>query len=354
MPRTDPRPVLDRSGLVIVDKPAGMTSHDVVGRMRRIFRTRRIGHSGTLDPAATGVLVVGVERGTRFLAHVVTHDKRYAATVRFGASTLTDDAEGEVLSTADPSQLAALTTDRIRAAFAEQTGEIMQRPSSVSSVKVDGRRAHELVREGVEVVLPERPVTVFSLEVDEVRLLPRSASGGRGTDGGEDATHAGLSGLSGEAVVEADIRVHCSSGTYIRAIARDVGESLGVGGHLTALRRLSVGPFDVTEARTLPLLEGSGDPAGTGSAETAAAERSGSSPVPALSLTLDEAMVRCFPVRAVSEEEGDALALGKWLDPVGEDGVVAAVTPSGRAVALLEESGGRARSVFVARPAGMR
>lgn len=323
MPRTDPRPVLPRSGLVVVDKPAGMTSHDVVSRLRRIFSTRRVGHSGTLDPMATGVLVVGVERGTRFLAHVVTHDKRYTATVRLGASTLTDDAEGEVLTTADPSALSALTEQQVRDAFAAQCGEIMQRPSSVSSVKVNGRRAHELVREGVDVVLPERPVTVFSLDVGAVRSFP-------------DA-------------VEADIRVHCSSGTYIRSIARDVGAALGVGGHLTALRRDSAGPFTAAEARTLEELAAEKD-AALASAPAGADPRG---VAPGLSLDLDAAMVRCFPVREVTEEQGAALSLGKWLDPVGTDGVVAAVTPSGHAVALLEEKGKRAASVFVARPAGL-
>ncbi|MFR4188799.1 MAG: tRNA pseudouridine(55) synthase TruB [Corynebacterium variabile] len=323
MPRTDPRPVLDRSGLVVVDKPAGMTSHDVVSRLRRTFGTRRVGHSGTLDPMATGVLVVGIERGTRFLAHVVTHDKRYAATVRLGASTLTDDAEGEVLTTADAATLASLTEQQVRDAFARQTGEIMQRPSSVSSVKINGRRAHELVREGVDVVLPERPVTVFSLDVDAVRIS--------------------------EGSVEADIRVHCSSGTYIRSIARDVGAELEVGGHLTALRRTSAGPFDIAEARTLDELNRQKD-------AVLASSPDGTDPrgvSPELSLSLDGAMVRCFPVRNVTEDQGSALALGKWLEPVGDREVVAAVTPSGHAVALLEEKGKRAASVFVARPAGM-
>lgn len=313
MPSTDPRSVLDRSGLVVVDKPAGMTSHDVVSRLRRLFGTRRVGHSGTLDPMATGVLVVGIERGTRFLAHVVTHDKRYTATVRLGAATVTDDAEGEVTASASPLALAAVTPDLLLGAFAAQSGEIMQRPSSVSSVKVNGRRAHELVRDGIEVVLPERPVTVFSLDVDEVRAVPTG---------------------DGPGFIDVDIRVHCSSGTYIRSIARDVGVLLGVGGHLTALRRTSAGPFTIDEARTLDELASEGQP-------------------PELSLSLDEAMVRCFPVRPVTDEEGDDLAMGKWLDPVGDDGVVAAVTPSGRAVALLEEKGRRAASVFVARPAGM-
>ena len=294
--------------MVLVDKPSGPTSHDMVAKLRRIMGTRRVGHSGTLDPMATGLLVVGVERGTKFLAHVVAHDKRYEATVRLGAATHTDDAQGEVLSTAAPADLEALTEERIRAAFDAQRGDIMQRPTSVSSIKIDGKRAHELVREGQEVVLPERPVTIFSLEVLDVVF-------------GVDATSC----------IDVRISVHCSSGTYIRAIARDVGEALGVGGHLTQLRRTSVGPFDVSEARTLEQLE----------------------KAPQLSLNLDEAMVRCFDVREVSESEGVDLSLGKWLQPVGRKGVHAAVTPSGRAIALVEEKGKRAASVFVARPSGM-
>ncbi len=294
--------------MVLVDKPSGPTSHDMVAKLRRIMGTRRVGHSGTLDPMATGLLVVGVERGTKFLAHVVAHDKRYEATVRLGAATHTDDAQGEVLSTAVPADLEALTEERIRAAFNAQRGDIMQRPTSVSSIKIDGKRAHELVREGQEVVLPERPVTIFSLEVLDVVF-------------GVDATSC----------IDVRISVHCSSGTYIRAIARDVGEALGVGGHLTQLRRTSVGPFDISEARTLEQLE----------------------KAPQLSLNLDEAMVRCFDVREVSESEGVDLSLGKWLQPVGRKGVHAAVTPSGRAIALVEEKGKRAASVFVARPAGM-
>lgn len=294
--------------MVLVDKPSGPTSHDMVAKLRRIMGTRRVGHSGTLDPMATGLLVVGVERGTKLLAHVVAHDKRYEATVRLGAATHTDDAQGEVLSTAAPADLEALTEERIRAAFDAQRGDIMQRPTSVSSIKIDGKRAHELVREGQEVVLPERPVTIFSLEVLDVVF-------------GVDATSC----------IDVRISVHCSSGTYIRAIARDVGEALGVGGHLTQLRRTSVGPFDISEARTLEQLE----------------------KAPQLSLNLDEAMVRCFDVREVSESEGVDLSLGKWLQPVGRKGVHAAVTPSGRAIALVEEKGKRAASVFVARPAGM-
>ena len=191
------------SGLVIVDKGPGMTSHDVVARVRRLAGTRKVGHAGTLDPMATGVLVIGVERATRLLGHLMLTEKRYDATVRLGVATTTDDAEGEVVA----SVAVTATESEIRAAFAAQVGEILQVPTSVSAIKVDGKRAYQRVRDGEEVELKARPVTVHELRVHDI-------------DG-------------------ADVRisVHCSSGTYIRAIARDVGAALGVGGHLTALRR---------------------------------------------------------------------------------------------------------------------
>lgn len=302
--------VLTRSGLVVVDKPAGMTSHDVVAKLRRVMRTKRVGHSGTLDPMATGVLVVGVERGTKFLAHVVTHDKRYEATIRLGASTVTDDVEGEVLSRTNPG---GVTDADITEALREQTGEIMQRPSSVSSIKVDGRRAHELVREGHDVMLPERPVTVFELTIGDIRR--------------------------NDEYIDVDVAVHCSSGTYIRSIARDVGAVLGCGGHLIALRRTSVGPFTIGQARSLEDL-------------TQAAE-AGAEPENLLALDLDQAMTTCFPTREVTSAEGEDLALGKWLTPVGNEGIRAAVTPEGHAIALIKEKGKRAASVFVARPHGL-
>lgn len=315
--------VLTRSGLAVVDKPAGMTSHDVVSKLRRVMRTKRVGHSGTLDPMATGVLVVGVERGTKFLAHVVTHDKRYEATIRLGAATVTDDMEGDVLSRTAPINV---TADDIHRGLANLTGEIMQRPSSVSSIKIDGRRAHELVREGHEVVLPERPVTVFELTVSDIRPL---------TSTGEEASFNDAA----VAYIDVDIAVHCSSGTYIRSIARDLGEALGCGGHLTALRRTSVGPFAIDQAKTLEEL-------------TSGAE-SGQEPEELLTLDLDHAMTTCFPTREITSEDGENLALGKWLDPVGNKDIRAAVTPDGRAIALVKEKGKRAASVFVARPHGM-
>jgi tRNA pseudouridine55 synthase len=206
------------AGLVVVDKPAGITSHDVVARVRRLAGTRKVGHAGTLDPMATGVLVLGLNRATRLLGHLTLTDKRYDATIRLGASTTTDDAEGEVVATHDT---AGLTEDAVRAALASYRGEIDQVPSAVSAVKVDGKRAYTRVRDGEEVELPSRRVTIHALEVTGIRLP------------------------------EIDVSVHCSSGTYIRAIARDLGTSLQVGGHLTALRRTSVGPFDLARARSL-------------------------------------------------------------------------------------------------------
>nr|VDG63417.1 tRNA pseudouridine synthase B [Streptococcus thermophilus] len=290
---------LASSGIVVVDKPAGMTSHDVVARLRRIFGTRKVGHAGTLDPMATGVLVAGIERGTKLLAHLVADDKVYATTIRLGASTSTDDAEGDLLAETDAS---ALADEQIMAQVAALTGEIMQVPSKVSAIKIDGKRAHELAREGKEVEIPARPVTVFSFDVSAIR-------------------RAGP-------FIDVDARVHCSSGSYVRSLARDMGEALGVGGHLTALRRHSSGPFHLTHARTLDEL-----------ADT-----------PALSLTIDEALITGWPVLDVTSEEYAALAMGKWLKPRGLKGVHAAVGPDGRAVALVKEKGSRLSTVFVARP----
>ena len=289
---------LSTSGLVVVDKPAGMTSHDVVGRLRRLFHTKKVGHAGTLDPMATGVLVLGLERGTKFLAHMVASTKAYDATIRLGQATSTDDAEGETISSADPSALSdAAITDGVAAL----TGDIMQKPAAVSAIKIDGRRAYERVRAGEDVEIPARPVTISRFDILEIR---------RGS------------------FVDVDVRVECSSGTYIRSLARDLGEALGVGGHLTALRRTEVGPFTLADARTLEELEES----------------------PTLSLSLDEALARSYPVLDVTEEEAAALAMGKWLEPRGLKGVHAAVDPSGRSVALIKEKGKRLATVFVARP----
>ncbi|WP_203335895.1 tRNA pseudouridine(55) synthase TruB [Nocardioides limicola] len=224
------------SGLVIVDKPAGLTSHQVVSRVRRLAGTRKVGHAGTLDPMATGVLVVGVNRATRLLGHLMLTEKRYDATVRLGVATSTDDAEGEVTAVAATDEV---TEAAVRAALAAQVGEIDQVPSTVSAIKVDGQRAYARVRAGEQVELASRRVTVHDLQVGAIRRS-RVAAGALVEPGASVETH-----------LDVDISVRCSSGTYIRAIARDVGAALGVGGHLTALRRTAVGPYDLTTAHTL-------------------------------------------------------------------------------------------------------
>jgi tRNA pseudouridine55 synthase len=289
-------------GLVIVDKPAGMTSHDVVSRMRRIAGTRRVGHAGTLDPMATGVLVLGVERATRLLGHLALTRKSYDATIRLGATTVTDDAEGEVTATADATEV---TDDAIAAAVADLTGEIRQVPSAVSAIKVDGRRAYARVRSGEDVVLDARPVTVDRFEV-----------------------HARRPGPAGS-TVDLDVTVDCSSGTYIRALARDLGAVLGVGGHLTALRRTRVGPFDLDSARTLEDL--AGDP---------------------VVFPLSAAVATAFPRRDVTAEDAVRLAHGGRLAAAGHPGPYGAFGPDGEVVALLEDRGAEARSLVVFTPAG--
>ena len=290
---------LATSGIVVVDKPAGLTSHDVVARLRRFFGTRKVGHAGTLDPMATGVLVAGIERGTKLLAHLVADDKVYETTIRLGQSTTTDDAEGDVVDTHD---VAEVTEEAIRAEVENLIGEIMQVPSKVSAIKIDGRRAHELVRAGEDVDIPARPVTIHAFELGEIRR------------------HDG--------VIDVDARVHCSTGTYIRSLGRDLGAALGVGGHLIALRRHRVGSFTLDDARTLEELEKNAQ----------------------LSLSMDDALTRAWPVLDVTAEEYAALSMGKWLEPRGLKGVHAAVGPDGRAVALVKEQGKRLATVFVARP----
>lgn len=211
-------------GLLIVDKPGGVTSHGVVARVRRALGTRKVGHAGTLDPMATGVLVLGVGRATRLLGHLTLADKVYRATIRLGESRHTDDAEGEITGGADAS---GITAAQVEAELPRFRGEINQRPAAVSAIKVDGQRAYARVRAGEDVELPERSVTVHSFDV----------LGFEHHDGFSDV----------------DVEVHCSSGTYIRSLARDLGAVLGVGGHLTALRRTASGRF--TEAQAVALDE---------------------------------------------------------------------------------------------------
>lgn len=251
------------SGLVIIDKGAGLTSHDVVARVRRLAGTRKVGHAGTLDPMATGVLVVGTERATRLLGHLMLTDKSYDATVRLGAATHTDDAEGVLVSSADASRL---TAEEIRAALATQVGEIEQVPTKVSAIKINGRRAYDLVREGIDIGIPARPVTVHELVVHDIAspTVADQEFAGRDGDGEVIASSPSQGAVPGlaprvridTATVDVRISVRCSSGTYIRAIARDVGALLGVGGHLTALRRTAVGPYTLADAHTLEELSG--------------------------------------------------------------------------------------------------
>lgn len=287
-------------GLVVVDKPAGMTSHDVVGRCRRVFGTRKVGHAGTLDPMATGVLVIGIERATKILGLLTTADKAYSATVRLGRTTSTDDAEGEVRQTVPADHV---TDADVEAAVAAQRGEIDQVPSAVSAIKVAGERAYKLAREGRAVELAARRVHIRRFDVVAVR---RSAG-----------------------FVDLDVEVECSSGTYIRALARDVGDTLGVGGHLTALRRTRVGRYGLDEARTLDEL-----------AET-----------PRLSYSLDEACLVGFPRRDLTPDEVLSVGHGRALAAAGIAGVYAATGPDGRVMALLSDEGTGTRSVTVLRPA---
>lgn len=317
-------------GVLLVDKPAGLTSHDVVARVRRLAATRKVGHAGTLDPMATGLLVIGIGRATRLLTYVVGADKTYEATIRLGISTTTDDAEGEAL-TSDGACLDDLA-GRLPAALESLTGRISQVPSSVSAVKVDGERAYARVRAGEDVELAAREVTIHELVVTGEA---RDVVVGGGPSGG----------LTSElTVVDLDVRVRCSSGTYIRAIARDLGDALGVGGHLTALRRTEVGPLRVSDAATIEELAiAVADEAGDGVLAVPPA---------------GEVARELFPMREVSEDEARALGYGQrieWdesvVDGADEGGVVGAFAPDGALVALLTREGLRAKPVLVLRPA---
>ncbi|WP_028047008.1 tRNA pseudouridine(55) synthase TruB [Cellulomonas sp. URHE0023] len=304
-PRTERRPTAP-DGVVVVDKPAGWTSHDVVAKMRWLAGTRKVGHAGTLDPMATGVLVVGIGRATRLLTYIVGADKEYTATIRLGVSTTTDDAEGETLAVTDASDV---TAEALAAGVAALTGDIQQVPSAVSAIKVDGQRAYARVRAGEEVELAARPVTVSRFEIRDVRPADRA--------------------------VDVDVTVVVSSGTYVRALARDLGAGLGVGGHLTALRRTRVGGYGLDVARTLDELAEVG---------------------PDVSIdvvSLADSARATFPVRDLTAEESVALSHGQRLSAAGEttDGTVAAIAPDGRLVALVETRGGAVRPVLVFAPA---
>lgn len=307
--RQRPEEIEVGSGIVLVDKPAGWTSHDVVGRIRKLAGTRKVGHAGTLDPAATGVLVVGINRATRLLTHIVGVDKTYTATIRLGEATTTDDAEGEVTATRFAN---AVTTEAVAEAVQRLTGEIMQIPSSVSAIKVDGRRAYDRVRQGEDVELDARPVTVSRFEVQQIRRV----------DGGK--------------LVDLDVEVRVSSGTYVRALARDLGDLLGTGAHLTALRRTAVGPYTQDQCLRLEELGSVNDDGDFGY------------------IGLAEAAAQLFPARRLTAEEAEHLRHGRRITASGTaevtvpDGgpdlispqreqLTAAFAPDGELIALLRD-----------------
>jgi tRNA pseudouridine55 synthase len=281
-----------RSGILFVDKPKGFTSHDVVARIRKLVGTRKVGHAGTLDPMATGLLIVGLNSATRLLTFLVGLDKEYLATIRLGQSTTTDDAEGEQLSETDASSIDAAAISR---AVSSLTGSISQVPSTVSAIKVDGKRAYARARAGETVALAAREVTISEFEVI---------------------------GLSTGSVADLNVRVVCSSGTYVRALARDLGANLGVGGHLTALRRTRIGPFVIENALALDDL----------TVETALVS-------PA------DVAAKIFPTFRMDEQQAVDLACGKRVVAEG-DGTVAAIGPDGRLVGLVTIETGMAQPII--------
>ncbi len=287
-------------GLVVVDKPAGLTSHAVVSRIRKLAATRRVGHAGTLDPMATGVLIIGVEKATRLLGHLALTSKSYDATIRLGQSTVTDDAEGDITGTASA---AHVTREALDAAVARLSGDILQVPSKVSAIKVDGRRSHQLVRAGEEFELTARPVTVSAFTIHELRT----------TASGEEE--------GAPVLLDVDVTVDCSSGTYIRALARDLGADLGTGGHLTALRRTRVGPYGIDGATTLERLDESFDV-----------------------LPITQAAAAAFPRWDVDDEQARQLINGvRQKAPGIASGPIAVFAPDERFIALVEERRGETK-----------
>ena len=296
MTKTRTEPV--ESGIVLVDKPAGLTSHQVVGRIRRLAGTRKVGHAGTLDPMATGVLVIGIERATRLLGYLTLNEKEYRATIRLGISTVTDDAEGEVTSTPGAG---GLDESLLRQQIAALTGEIRQVPSSVSAIKINGVRSYARVRSGEQVELAARSVTVSRFE-----LLSR-----------HDHVATTLAGQVG--VVDLDVDVTCSSGTYIRALARDLGAALGTGGHLTSLRRTRSGVFGIDQARTLDQLETDLGMIG-----------------------IDTVAATLFPVAQLDEQQTAWVRNGRRLAGLELNEVTALFAPGGRFLALYRPGDGEA------------
>lgn len=294
-------------GLLLLDKPSGITSHDLVAQTRRALGTRKVGHAGTLDPMATGLMLVGVGDATRLLTYLVGEDKVYEATVRLGLSTNTEDAEGEITDVADPERLRAITYDRLEAALGEQLGQIMQVPSAVSAIKVNGVRSYKRVRDGEQVKLDARPVTIHELHVLGTEFHDLELPGGEKVP-----------------VLDVRLRVSCSSGTYVRAIARDLGAELGVGAHLSALARHEVGPFRVVDATTVTAPD--------------LAERL----VPPAQL----AELR-FPTFTASEDEAAALRHGRSIPAPTELAAstepIAAMDARGQLIGIIEIRGGKTK-----------
>lgn len=295
---------MSTAGVLLVDKPAGITSHDVVARVRRFAGTRKVGHAGTLDPMATGLLILGIESSTRLLTYLVGLDKQYLATIRLGQASSTDDADGQLIG--ERASTNGIPRDAILAGMARLTGKISQVPSAVSAIKVDGKRAYDRVRDGEDVVLAARDVTISAFDLIDL------ASGNNGLD--------------------LDVRVDCSSGTYIRALARDLGSDLGVGGYLTALRRTRIGPFGIADAAPLPERDGDGTPLMSGLLSPAEVAR------------------RLFPTVTVTSDEGLALRQGKRprlthleMELSDAAGPIATIDETGTLIGLVSTSAGVGR-----------
>lgn len=280
-------------GFLVIDKPSGQTSHDVVAQIRRRFATKRVGHAGTLDPMATGVLVIGINNGTKFLQYIMEGEKRYLATVQLGVATSTDDKEGEVITRQDASQITDL---QIEDALQKFVGVIRQVPSSVSAVKIAGKRAYELVRKGESVDIPAREVNIKSLTVN---------------------------GILRNEGVEVSIDVTCSAGTYIRAIARDLGRDLGVGGSLIALRRIAAYPFEINVADT---------------------------PENAGLLPLTETISKILPIRHIKDDEITKIKHGQQIPQSDFSGPGVAVNDLGEAIAIIKNTSTVAQPITVLNP----
>lgn len=297
-------------GLLLIDKDSDWTSHDVVAKVRGLAGTRRVGHAGTLDPMATGLLVIGLESATKLLTFLVGENKTYTATIRLGANTVTDDREGDITFEADPVVLAAIEVGQVEAALVSLRGQIMQVPSSVSAIKVDGKRAYAKVRSGDEVKLAPRQINILKFE----QTAPVRHVDGK--------------------FVDLDVIVECSSGTYIRALARDLGAALKVGGHLTALRRTKVGRYSVEQANRLEVLT---------------KESLDILPI-AEAARMQFATIALSAQDEVDLRHGKRLGAGSEFASVAKNEPIAAVNAAGELVAMLEQSGKQLKSLVVFAP----